>query len=356
MPLKRIQHYYDQRKRQADAFKTASSKAASFTFNTAVFTPKPTGQNWLGIYNATKGLFGELLFELEHHYSQPILSDVQMVELFSILKKNGVKQLIFSGTHIHFLELCKLAKKDSFLTAIIFHGALSELNEDNLRASLMAELIQLAKSGIIDKVGFIKKDLAQVFSSLAGIHSFQLGLVTNINAKKKLENSHDLQYRIAIPAGNNFNKNFFNQLTAAALSGADEIHVWGHSRQIDLWKLGEKIIHHHPMQHTKFLEIISTCNLVLYLSFSESWGQVITESAALGVPCLCSNNNAIFDENEELKNLLVLTANENPTYIAQKIHHIRKLDQDKLSLTLQQHIEQLNSTSVKLKDNFIRIL
>ena len=52
-----------------------------------------------------------------------------------------------------------------------------------------------------------------------------------------------------------------------------------------------------------------------YVSFSECWGQLITESLIMGVPCLAANNSGIFDENDFLFEKLVVKEFDDSNFI-----------------------------------------
>ena len=97
---------------------------------------------------------------------------------------------------------------------------------------------------------------------------------------------------------------------------------------------------------------MSMMTLNLYVTFSECWGQVITESLLLGVPCLASNNSGIFDYNDFLKENLIVDEYDDSNSIYKKIiqviekrelisregikyiHELNKIADEKLNLFL----------------------
>ena len=53
--------------------------------------------------------------------------------------------------------------------------------------------------------------------------------------------------------------------------------------------MDERIIEHGKnLTHDRFLQVLGSMDLNLYMSYSESWGLVAYESEALGVPCINS--------------------------------------------------------------------
>jgi len=87
----------------------------------------------------------------------------------------------------------------------------------------------------------------------------------------------------------------------------------------------------------------------LYVSYSESWGQVITESISMGVPCLASNNSGVFDSNETLKSALLVSDYDNPYEIAKKIKSVLRMN---LKEEYEAFIESLNNEAKSLVQEF----
>jgi glycosyltransferase involved in cell wall biosynthesis len=358
MPLKRIKKRLERSRERKDwlaQLKLEVSQIRKLS-NVLVLSPKPTGMNWRGVTNATKGLFGESVLEIPHYYSNSVLTDQQNLDLIMVLAELNFDQVIASGTHTYFLDILHEYKHISGrTTGAIFHGALTELHEDAHRVKAFSRLVHLANEGTIDKLGFVKKGLAETLSKLTKATCYNLNLKSVLPDLPQGNKMSSDRIKVAIPGVSNFNKNLNNQVAAALLLENSEVHVWGHGHDFDMWEMNHRIVNHEHSSHKDFLETLSQCDLALYLSFSESWGQVITECLALGIPCLCSDNNAILDDAPDLKAALVVSYNDNPNLISEKMRTVLAT-RNELKPALLQHAAQLNTIADNKKELFLKDL
>lgn len=88
------------------------------------------------------------------------------------------------------------------------------------------------------------------------------------------------------------------------------VHVLN-KNDAQFWDENDRIVVHDNLSRQDFLNILSNMDLNLYVSYSESWGQVITESISCGVPCLVSNNSGIFAFSDELREELEIVEYDN---------------------------------------------
>jgi len=355
MPIKRIKQRLEKIKEQKEWLAKLSVKVRQIReiSDILVITPKPIGMNWRGVTNATKSLFGASVLEIPHYYSNAVLTKEQNLELLKLIIELQFNQFIASGIHLYFLELLSEFKvQTGKITGAIFHGALTELHEDNQRVIAFSRLIHLANEGKIDKIGFVKKGLAETVSILTKAKCYSLNLRCTIPSDSRKEKKASGVIKIAIPGSIGFNKNLNNQVAAALMVENSEVHVWGNSHNFDMWELNQRIVNHSHANHEEFLSTLASCDIALYLSFSESWGQIVTECLALGIPCLSSDNNAIFDESPELKNMLVVSFNDNPHLISNKIKELIPL-KDTLSPILVEYSYRLDKIALERKAVFL---
>jgi glycosyltransferase involved in cell wall biosynthesis len=78
------------------------------------------------------------------------------------------------------------------------------------------------------------------------------------------------------------------------------------------------------MDYPKFLSVLGSMDINLYCSFTESFGQVVLESIALGVPCIHNNNSGILDDYPELQERLIVTEYDNIQSISNQINKALK--------------------------------
>ncbi|MBI4645688.1 MAG: glycosyltransferase [Bacteroidia bacterium] len=305
--------------------------------------PKPTDTNWLGVNLATKGLFKESVFEIPQYFSNSVYNEVELALLSKKINDLNFKTVIFSGFADYFSKI--IEKMQNRRIGIIFHGALSELTDNKNQLSKVFELYKTVK---INKIGFIKKGLKECFEKLFGFKCFDLILKTSIPdiIRPKIENN---TVNIGVFGNASFNKNIHNQVTAGLLLNNSKIYM---INEIDFSYLGNenRILRHNKMDRDNFFNLLGSMSINLHISFSESWGQIVTESLALEVPCLTSNNNGIFDYDDYLKKILVIEEYDNPISIA---NHIKIVINNTETIKYQglEYIKKLNSIAEeKLKD------
>jgi glycosyltransferase involved in cell wall biosynthesis len=108
------------------------------------------------------------------------------------------------------------------------------------------------------------------------------------------------------------------------------------------------------LSNEKFVKVLGSMDVNLYLAFSESWGNVITESLSNGVPCLSTINSGVYDYDNELSEMLVVHDYDNILSIRNQIMHVifnqnilRKKCRDYISTVNQKAEEML----IEILDN-----
>lgn len=310
--------------------------------NILTICPLPTGNNWQGINVATKQLFDNSVFEIPQYFSRNIYSEDEFKLLVKNINLFDFKLVVFSGFPDYFSSLVKNIKT---IKAVIFHGSLSEFNENN---NQLAKIFDLYKLNHIQKIAFIKKDLKEYFENLLGIKSYHLINKTNI--------SENIQ-KYTVSRGNNigvfgndtFNKNLITQIAGGLLIPDSKVHIISEC-ETSFLNNPDRIIKHEKSERNFFLGLMGSMNINSHLSFSESWGQLVTESLALGVPCLTSDNNGIFDYDDYLAGKLIVSQYDNPLAIADQIKKVLE-NRDEISKRGVDYIKKLNKISdEKLKE------
>ncbi len=247
----------------------------------------PTQGNWLGIANATKSLYPDNYISVPQSFSNSLLTEKQTIELCGFISQLNFDKLIISGFATYFFNWIDLLYKDIKIE-IIFHGTISEFYEKS-RQEFIAKLIQHGNQNKIKRFGFIKKGLDEVFSKLYNFDTYHQPLPTPTIPEniEKIELDKN-KIHIGVFGANTFNKNLHNQLIHALMIDNTIIHVLDKS-VFSYLQMDSRIIEHGTnLPREKFLSILSSMDLNLYMSFNESWGLVAYESEALGVPCVQS--------------------------------------------------------------------
>lgn len=301
-----------------------SIKRISNDSNVIAICLENTGSSFLGVKNATLNLFPHNTLVLPAYYSNINLTDSQLFELSEAILKSGFNQVIISTLPISMNKLLDLIA-EKMIVKVIFHGALSELSNESNEKQFF-NMIQLAQTNKIKKIGFVKSGLERWSSSLFAISTNQLQLkpMKPVSTTKTFKKTNKVN--IGIFGNSSFNKNVYNQIAGALAVENTVIHT---SIQTKFTEFGfdDRIIVHPFMDHLTFVQLISQMDLNLHLSFSEGMGgQVFTESLAVGVPCLTSYNNEYLKHDPELQQLLTVQQYENPWQISKAIDQIIRLD------------------------------
>jgi glycosyltransferase involved in cell wall biosynthesis len=206
----------------------------------------------------------------------------------------------------------------------------------------------LFKKDQIDRLAVVKKGLELVFTTLTQkkvyrIHPNSRSLE---NTKSKRESE---KIQIGVFSNYSYNKNRHNQVAAALMVENSEVHILGNN-EFSYFGMDERIKIHKELEREEFLNLVGSMDVNLYLSYSESWGQVVTESVSKGVPCLTSNSSGIYDCNKSLSEQLVINENDNPIEISKQLMKVLKFDFQNEFTT---YLETLNENSETLTSEFL---
>jgi glycosyltransferase involved in cell wall biosynthesis len=286
--------------------------------NTIVFSPNNTGANWLGIKNATIGMFPNNYLVLPQSYSNLLLSPKQQNELTNTIKKNGGEQIIFSGIPSYTLNWIKQFNQLEIKTGVIYHGGLAELAGSESRQFQMEEIIQLANQGIINRIGVVKEGLDSWFKNKTSTKVFRVIPTLKIPDNLNIIKFDDGKTHIGVFGNSSYNKNRHSQVVAASMIENSVIHII-EPNEFNYTIDSNKIITHKNLNRNEFLSLLGSMDINLYCSYSESWGQVVLESIALGIPCITTANSGILNWDNELSNHLIVKEYDNINAIKNQI-------------------------------------
>jgi hypothetical protein len=270
--------------------------------NHLVIYGSPTEGNWLGIANATKSLFPDYAYSFPQWYSHPVFNVPELTIWKSELIKLKFETITLSGFAPFFFDLLEeFGDKQHF--EVIYHGTWSEMHKND-QQNWMNRLLELSYARKIQRIGFVKKGMAETIHQLYGFDCFHTPLPTPIVPKiEKLSLDKD-KIHIGVFGADTFNKNLHNQVIHALLIENAVIHVLDKSI-FSYLNMDERIIEHGKnLTRERFLQVLGSMDLNLYMSYSESWGLVAYESEALEVPCVHSFQvNYLEIINEQVKNI-----------------------------------------------------
>lgn len=304
-------------------------------------SPTPTKYFWLGINRATHNLFPGSAFDIPQYYSRTVYSDFELKEIIKFIVDLKFEKIVFSGYCGYFeslIELLKTYKKEIFI-ALIYHGSLSELAGNKNMKSDFTKIIDLVKNKKIDRIAFIKKGLEMSIQKIFGIHAYSLILPPPDISKIELARIQNRKHiHIGVFANNQLRKNVHNQIASALMIENAIVHTTD-KFEYAYFNCDDRIVEHSSgLQWNEFMFLMSQMDINLYNTYTETWGQIVVESIALGVPCLTNNSSGVLDTNTLLKAKLVVAEHDNPIAIAESI---------KLALDNREEIIRLGYTYIK---------
>jgi glycosyltransferase involved in cell wall biosynthesis len=289
-------------------------------------------------------MFRDSCFEIPQYFSHQVLNGVETKTLTSLISDLKFRVIIFSGFPFYFAQFIRLIKKNNSATNIyiVYHGSPSQWVSENTRIHFY-EIIKLYNNGFVNKIGFVKKGMKNIMNEVFGISAHEL----MIPAEKIKKNAFKMEdeINIGVPGTDNFNKNLHNQVAAALMIPIARVHVLDTT---PFQYMNNKRVTEHGriMPKNEFINLLGSMSINLYLSYSECFPQVVTESLAMGVPCITSNNNGIFDHDAFLKQHLVADEYDNPMAISRHIQKVLDI-KDELSEKGVAYIDKLNSLATQ---------
>jgi glycosyltransferase involved in cell wall biosynthesis len=266
--------------------------------NEIIICGSPTEGSWLGVANATHSLFPVNTYTFPQWFSHPVFNEKEMIIWKTELVNLAFTKITISGFAPFFFDfIADYGDKQNI--EVIYHGTWSEMHDKSQR-DWMTRLFHLTSIGKIKKIGFIKNGMAETVHQLYGFDCKHIPLpIPEIPKDIQKLNLDRSKFHIGVFGADTFNKNLHNQVVHALLIENAIIHVLDKSI-FDYLKMSNRIVEHGKnLPKEKFLQILGSMDLNLYMSYSESWGLVNYESEAMGVKCICQNNIDYFNQIKE---------------------------------------------------------
>lgn len=298
--------------------------------------PTPTDYSWLGVQVATLSLFPNCTFQIPQDYSNQTLSDEQLVKIAQTINDLEYKQVVFSGFLPYFVKIMNVIKPQMAIK-VLYHGFLSELSRNEKQSSAFAEMLELLKSKQVQAIGCVKKGLAQSISKMLGVRSCEIILPNTYIADDIIPMSDRIN--IGCLVNTSFRKNIHNQAMAVLMVKKSVLHAFKTTELAYLPQ--DRIKYYSLMNHADFIDLLSRMSVNMHVTFSESWGQVLSESISQGVPCLSAYTSSFFDYDEDLKQKLVVDGFDDSWHIYKKLEDVLK-DRDAIGRQCIGYAKRLN--------------
>ena len=249
-----------------------------------------------------------------------IFSRKKATELAHQIIKYSPKKVLISGYakgHDLLIEELKKANPDLRIFVLI-HSAFIWFDIYPTENIIFEKFINMANKGIIEKIGFCKRDLAEYFGH-QGINTF---FVMNrfYPEKHNYKSLNKSNINVGIFGKNMWHRNITNQVIGALSVQHTEIHVNEISDHFFIDK--NRVTVHGIVPRDEFLKLYKKLDINLYISMTECFPMVAIESMQYGIPCLVSDTSDVYAFNSKLKSWLTVSTIDSPIGISKKIKEV----------------------------------
>lgn len=267
-----------------------------------------------GVKSATQEMVKDII-EISEIFSRNKAS-----ELAKMICKYNPKKILISGYakgHDLLIEEIKKVCPNIHIFVLI-HSAFIWFDTYPSENEVFENIIGMAKQGVIEKVGFCKKDLSEFFKN-EGINTYFVmnrfyldhHAYRTINKKK---------ISIGVFGKNFWYRNITNQVIGALSVKNSNVHVNEISDHFFIDK--NRVTVHGILPKDDFLKLIQSIDINLYISLTECFPMSVIESMQYGVPCLVSNTSAVYSFSPKLKSWLTVSTIDSPIGISKKVNEV----------------------------------
>jgi glycosyltransferase involved in cell wall biosynthesis len=287
---------------------------------------------------------------------------VEVSEIFSrrgarkvarVIGNLGPKKVLLSGYPLGY-ELLAEELRQNFPEIRVFayiHSSFTWLGIDIYQAEnpVLERIINLSKEGVIEKVGFCKRDLAEYFKE-QGVNSFFVMNRFEI-PKKAFKPLSQEKIKIGVFGHSWWHRNILNQVIAALMIPNSEIHV---NEIGDFDFVDEKrVVVHGFLPKAEFNKVMAEMDLNLYVSFTDCFPMTLIESMELGIPAIASDTSDVYSFDKKIKDRLVVSTIDGPLGIKEKIEEVIK-DYDQIQKMITDYLPLLKEKVEKSISDFLK--
>jgi len=267
-----------------------------------------------GVRSATMEMANDLI-EVSEIYTKRKASEVAKI----VASYDPQKILVSGYAKGHDLLIREIKKEmPSVRIFVLIHSAFMWFDAYPAENVIFENFIRMSEEGVIEKVGFCKRDLAEFFHD-KGINTY---FVMNrfYPEKHTLRKLNKERIQIGVWGKNDWHRNILNQTIAATMIKNSEIHVNEVGNHFFLEN--EKINVYGILPKEDFLKLFSQMDINLYISLTECFPMTVIESMQYGIPCLVSDTSDVYKFSPYLKEKLTVSTIDGPLGIAEKIKEV----------------------------------
>lgn len=231
---------------------------------------------------------------------------------------SGVGTLVVHGFPPGAGQLLRTARDGGMATRVTVHSSMAQHVAEAGEAAMMDEVVDLAREGVLDRIGFVKAGLAEVFSALG------LPAMHTPNRAPQMPVIHPFDPgpdgpHFGVFGDNYWRKNVGTQLGAVTLLGGTA-HVM--IRPPARYMAAMTVREHGEMDRDSFLSVQAAMDLNLYATLSECHPMGPLESFLSGVPALLSRTSDLFRSDPELWEVVTTDSPDDPTLVAAAVERL----------------------------------
>lgn len=234
--------------------------------------------------------------------------------------RHGPSRVMLSGYPLGYDLLAREIKRLAPTTRIFtyVHSAFVWFDQDRDETKVFEHYLELAREGVIERVGFCKRDVAE-FMAGQGVDTVQVMNPFPIRNERH-ELSPDGVIRIGVWGPNLWYRNLTNQIVAGLMIDGSEIHVNDHTPHGFLDS--SRIVVHGLLSKDDYESVMRTMDINLYIGFTDCFPMTVVESLTLGIPCLTSDTSDVYAFDADLARALVVSTVDGPMGIASRIRAV----------------------------------
>lgn len=305
--------------------------------------------NWLGIRSSTLELFPN------YYFVDEVVSEKLTRHRADLLLETGCQRIVFSGFTKSFLHLALQLKrlKPDIKLYNFWHGNFLQVNEPMVWDQFCT-VEQLGRKGVLEKVGFAKKGMAEVMAKTGLRTGFLMNRVNRIPGKAAVPPRKGPSFGIwaVQPIWRKFP---YAMLAAARMIPDAKVIVSGsddRAREFAKLLRLNTYFYSKSIPQSQILEKLAQMDLNLYVTLSECAPMLPLESLSVGVPCLFGPNSHYFEDHPYLHSRLVVAYPDDALSIAGYIERALS-DREKIVNAYIEYAPEYNLRSQKLLSDFL---
>ncbi len=295
---------------------------------------------WYGVTTSARNCFPNVL----------LLGEDQGLEGVEPILDGGFDTVVLSGLSSASVALTRELRRRAPHVRFLchYHGSFAQ-NAQPVVLRRFLLLVQMAREGIIERIGFVKAGMAWAMARTSLSACYLPNRIAPTQCVRV--GPAGSPRRVGVFARDILRKNAHTQLVAAAM--LDDVEVHGGSLPDLSYLAGHgRLVAHGELPYEQFLDLLGGMDLSLSVSLSECYPMVVAESLMRGVPCLTSHCHEILAHDGELAQSLIVSAHDNPEAIARQAEAVLA-DRLRLSRRCASYALELNAIAEKAINEFV---